>query len=231
MSEEEAQALSEEEEVAEPEDSEEEEVAEPEDSEEEEVAEPEEPGYEGQICELLLYGDPCLNQKCQKVEEVDEGIHRLAADLAATLVSYNGYGLSAPQIGRGVRVILTIWEEERDDGDLGVVTMINPEILSDPEEDDKRFGHMEGCLSIPGAHGTVQRLKRIRVRYMGLDENHYEQMFLDESAAAIQHEMDHLDGILFTDRLSPFQRSRALQKHRKVMKQAYRQTKRVRRGR
>ena len=85
---------------------------------------------------------------------------------------------------------------------------------------------LEGCLSIPGARGTVERSATVVVSYLDLQGEAQEKELSGYQAAAVQHELDHLDGKLFVDHLSAFQKSRALEKHRKVMKKAYRQAKR-----
>jgi len=179
--------------------------------------------YSGQVREVILFGNPLLREPSAPVPEVTEDVQKLAADLTATMFDYGGAGIAAPQIGRNLRVVVLRDNprEELDDVIL-VRAMVNPVILSR----EGSFSMLEGCLSIPGARGTVERSATVVVSYLDLQGEAQEKELSGYQAAAVQHELDHLDGKLFVDHLSAFQKSRALEKHRKVMKKAYRQAKR-----
>jgi peptide deformylase len=135
--------------------------------------------------------DPVLREIAKPVKEVTPRIRKLLADMAETMYDANGVGLAAPQIGISKRVIVV----DPQDGETGLIGMVNPEIV---EAEGEQLGP-EGCLSIPGLNGDVKRHMRIRVK--GLDENGEERIIDAEGflARIFQHEIDHLNGILFTD--------------------------------
>ena len=149
---------------------------------------------------VRIYGDPVLRNKAREVAAVDETLRALIADLRDTMRAYNGVGLAANQVGVLQRVLVVdvpLDEERREQ-----VAIVNPVIVS---RSGAEVGE-EGCLSIPGIYDDVKRATRVRVR--GLDE-HGAPLELDAEgylARALQHEVDHLDGILFVDRLSLLKR-------------------------
>ena len=149
---------------------------------------------------VRIYGDPVLRNKAREVAAVDETLRALIADLRDTMRAYNGVGLAANQVGVLQRVLVVdvpLDEERREQ-----VAIVNPVIVS---RSGAEVGE-EGCLSIPGIYDDVKRATRVRVR--GLDE-HGTPLELDAEgylARALQHEVDHLDGILFVDRLSLLKR-------------------------
>lgn len=140
--------------------------------------------------EICILGEDILRKKCRTVEKVDDRIRQIAGDMAETMYKANGVGLAAPQVGILKRIIVV------DVGE-GLVTLINPEIIeSKGSQVDE-----EGCLSIPGRRGIVERPMEIRVK--GLDENGNEKEIKAEGyfARALCHEIDHLAGILFIDKM------------------------------
>ncbi len=139
---------------------------------------------------IKLDGDPILRKKSKTVNEVTDRIRLLLDDMVETMVDANGIGLAAPQVGVLRRVIVI------DIGE-GVLKMVNPEML----ESDGSVIDVEGCLSVPNLSGTVERPETVTVRY--IDENNEEQRLeADELLArVICHEIDHLDGILYTDKV------------------------------
>jgi peptide deformylase len=149
---------------------------------------------------VRLYGDPVLRQKAAPVTQFDETLERLVLDMRETMKAYHGVGLAANQIGVLERVLVVevlVDEEQRLE-----YTLVNPVIT-------KRAGSEsgeEGCLSIPGMFEDVQRAKKIHVEAQ--DENGRPVSFDAEGylARAVQHEVDHLDGVLFVDRLSLLKR-------------------------
>ncbi len=139
--------------------------------------------------EIRIDGDPVLRKKSREVKKINDHIHELLDDMKETMVHADGVGLAAPQVGVLRRVVVI------DVGD-GLYEMINPEII---DEDGEAEG-LEGCLSVPEKSGLVKRPEKVKVRY--LDRHGEEQTISGEDffAVAICHELDHLDGILYTDR-------------------------------
>ena len=136
--------------------------------------------------------DPILREVSRPVPKITPNIHKLLDDMAETMYDAQGVGLAAPQIGILKRVIVV----DPADGTTGLIEMINPEIL---EKSGWVLG-AEGCLSIPGIQGDVYRYEKIRVK--GLDRHGNDLVIEAEGwlARIFQHEIDHLDGILFTDK-------------------------------
>ncbi|MBI2061922.1 MAG: peptide deformylase [Nitrospirae bacterium] len=148
------------------------------------------------VRDVLYYPDAQLRQKAEAVREVDDSVRSLIRDLTDTMYRFSGVGLAAPQIGvlRRVLVIDVSWVK----GEKEPVALINPEIRS-------RKGSIvyeEGCLSLPGFNAKVTRSSRVKVGTLGLDGRPVEIEAEDMKAIAIQHEMDHLDGVLFIDRVA-----------------------------
>jgi peptide deformylase len=136
--------------------------------------------------------EPVLRRKSIRVKEVDRGIRSLAQDLVDTVLEHHGAGLAAPQIGAHWRVCVVL----NDAGE--VVPMINPEVV-------RTVGHVddyEGCLSFPGLWGKVERAATVTVKYLDLNGRPSRMKVTNITARAVQHEIDHLDGVLFVDRLS-----------------------------
>lgn len=137
-------------------------------------------------------GDEILRKISKKVDKIDEGIKTLVEDMFETMYHADGVGLAAPQIGVLKRVIVI---------DIEVLkrAMINPEIISFNEKEFQ--DGPEGCLSVPGVEDIVRRPNTLVVRYMNLDGEIIEEEARDLYARVICHEVDHLDGILFTDKI------------------------------
>jgi len=164
---------------------------------------------------ILVAPDPRLKQKAARVEAVDTAIATLMDDMLATMYDAPGIGLAAPQVGVLKRVL--VLDVGRDDEDRQPIRMANPEILWVSDEDNT---YEEGCLSVPEHYATVVRPKAVKVRY--LDENGREREIEADGllATVIQHEMDHLDGILFIDHISALKRNMILRKLTKAKKDA-----------
>ncbi len=146
---------------------------------------------------VRIYGDPVLRQKAREVVEFDDSLRALVADMFDTMKAYNGVGLAAPQVGVSQRVFVVDVPREDDKRDRFAV--INPQL-------DQRKGKEvaeEGCLSMPGMLEDVSRAFELRLRWQDEYGKPHERKVDDYLARAIQHEADHLDGVLFTDRLSP----------------------------
>lgn len=142
------------------------------------------------ILPIRVDGDPVLRQKAKAVEKVTKRLKKLVRDMAQTMYEANGVGLAAPQVGISERIIVV------DTGE-GLMVLINPELV-ETEGSEK---DVEGCLSIPGVNGYVCRASRVVVK--GLDEDGKPVKYEGKGllARAFQHEIDHLDGVLFIDYL------------------------------
>ena len=157
---------------------------------------------------LQYYPKPILRQTCAPVEKIDDGIRKLAADMRDTMLRAKGIGLAAPQVGSKLRLFVADVSEDRDQP----LAIINPRII----RSEGRAAYEEGCLSIPGVTASVPRAQAITV--VGATPEG-EEMTLDAEdllAICIQHEIDHLDGVLFFDRLSLLKRTRLLAKYKKL---------------
>jgi len=149
---------------------------------------------------VRVYGDPVLRQKARPIAAPDDALRALVADMRETMHAYSGVGLAANQVGELLRVLVV--DVPLDDEHRARYALVNPEIV---ERSGSEVGE-EGCLSIPGVWEDVTRAQRITVR--ALDEWGKPLSFDAEDylARAIQHEIDHLDGVLFVDRLSALRR-------------------------
>lgn len=149
---------------------------------------------------ILRYPDPRLHRKAAPVARVDESIRKLVADMAETMYEAPGIGLAATQVDVHKRIVVIDVSEERD----ALLALINPEILSREGEQVCE----EGCLSVPGIYEKVARAERVRVRALGLDGEPFERDADGLLAVCIQHEIDHLDGRVFVEYLSPLKLAR-----------------------
>ena len=149
---------------------------------------------------VRIYGDPVLKERAREVRDFDDTLRALVADLYETMAAYNGVGLAANQVGVAQRVFVV--DVPHEDGSHDRFAVVNPVL---DQKKGKEKGE-EGCLSMPGILEEVQRAQSVRVR--GLDEHGkpLDKVVTGYVARAIQHETDHLDGVLFTDRLSPLKR-------------------------
>lgn len=146
---------------------------------------------------IVLYGDTVLREKTKPVEEIDQSVKDLAADLIAALKNAKGLGLAAPQIGEAKRVFII--DISALDLSESVRVFINPEIV----EDSGEILMEEGCLSFPGIYQKITRSEKVKIKALDLDGKEFTLEADGMLARAIQHEYDHLDGKLFIDYLSP----------------------------
>ena len=154
---------------------------------------------------VRLYGDPVLRQVAAPVREITPEIKQIIADMTETMWHQVGIGLAAPQVGLPHRILVM------DDGKRGVQTLINPVIES-------RTGTVreeEGCLSLPGIFAEVERSRAITVSAIDADGQPVSFEASGLKARVVQHELDHLDGVLFIDRLPPVTRDRIKKKIQK----------------
>lgn len=187
------------------------------------------------IREILEVPDPRLKQVSVPVEKFDDELKTLVEDMFETMYDAPGIGLAAIQVGVPLRVLVIDLQPEDPDAEPEVCTahgghehthqplkrephvFINPEIL-DPSEEQTVY--QEGCLSVPEIYADVERPSRIRARWQDLEGNVIEQEMDGLMATCLQHEMDHLEGILFIDHLSRLKRQMALKKLDKLRKAA-----------
>ena len=164
--------------------------------------------------EVLQFPDPRLRRISEPIGEVDDRIRELAADMIEVMYDEPGIGLAAPQVGEPIRLVVmdTTWTEEGAERSPRV--LVNPEIL----ESEGSIVWTEGCLSVPDFQAEVERAARVKVRAFDLDghETIYDAEELE--AVCFQHEIDHLDGKLFIDRISRLKRELYVQKRKKALR-------------
>jgi peptide deformylase len=161
------------------------------------------------IRDVVKYGNPVLHSPSAPVKTIDGETARLVDDMVATMYAAPGIGLAAPQIGVPLRVIVIDLSVGEDKGQL--ITLVNPEFVE--KEGEQR--HEEGCLSVPGYAGSPVRPARVTVRGLDLDGKEKIYDATELLARAFCHEIDHIDGLLFVDRLSPLKRDLMKRKLRK----------------
>ncbi|MBW4500649.1 MAG: peptide deformylase [Scytonema hyalinum WJT4-NPBG1] len=156
----------------------------------------------GELLPIIQLGDPILRQKATLVENVsDERIQKLIDDLMATVAQANGVGIAAPQVAQSYRLFIVASRPNPrypNAPEMEPTAMINPKIIASSTEIVKGW---EGCLSIPGIRGLVPRFQAIEVEYTDRNGKLQKQEFTDFVARIFQHEYDHLDGIVFLDKL------------------------------
>ncbi len=164
--------------------------------------------------EVLQFPDPRLKVVCDPVEEIDDAIRELASDMLEVMYDEPGIGLAAVQVGEPIRLIVvdTAWTEEG--AERNPLVLLNPEIL----ERDGTLTWTEGCLSVPDFQAEVERSQKVRVRGLDLDGNEWIEEAEDLRAVCFQHEIDHLDGMLFIDRISRLKRNLYVKKRKKALK-------------
>lgn len=156
----------------------------------------------GKILEITELGHPILRQRSSEVGNLeDQEVQNFIDDLIETCIDSNGVGIAAPQVNEAKRIfIISSRPNSRypNAPELGPIALINPEITSFSDEKEKGW---EGCLSIPGIRGLVPRHRKIKVKYLTREGDEVENEFSDFIARIFQHELDHLDGIVFLDRI------------------------------
>src|SRR6201996_7997536 len=163
---------------------------------------------------ILTVPDPKLKLVSQPVERVDDALRALMDDMLETMYAAPGIGLAAVQVGEPVRVI--VMDLAREGEDKQPRHFVNPEITWRSEE---LFTYEEGCLSVPEIYDAVERPARVRLTYLNYEGQRVEEEAEGLFAVCIQHEMDHLDGVLFIDHLSRLKRDRAVAKVKKLKQQ------------
>jgi peptide deformylase len=163
--------------------------------------------------EILHYPEPLLKQKSLPVTEFNDDLKQLTADMVETMYDAPGVGLAAPQVGVLQRVIVLDCSGSDEPSDLLVA--VNPEIISGDGDSLEE----EGCLSVPGYWASVKRYAKATLRYQDTDGAFHERAAGGLLAIGMQHELDHLEGVLFVDRLSPLKRSIFKKKYMKMLKE------------
>lgn len=173
------------------------------------------------IREIKFVPENCLREKCAPIEDINDEIRKLADDMLATMYDAPGIGLAASQIGILKRMfVLDVAERESEEDDSvekEPMVFINPEITWSSEE---KSTYQEGCLSIPGVYEDVERPSEVRVSFLNIEGEKQEIEAGGLLATCIQHELDHLNGVLFIDYLSRLKRDRIVKKMIKQAKQA-----------
>jgi peptide deformylase len=164
------------------------------------------------IRKIIQYPEPLLRLKAKKVETFDDELKVLVADMAETMWNAPGVGLAAPQVAESVRVIV-VDVSAPDAEEKTHMALINPEII---EHEGTQFDE-EGCLSVPELTAQVERYKKVTVAYRTEDGTERRLTTEDRFAVVLQHEIDHLNGVLFIDRLSPLKRNLYKKKRRKML--------------
>lgn len=163
-------------------------------------------GNRGMQLPILYYGNPILRKKTSPVLEITDEIRAFIHDLEETMLAHNGIGIAAPQVGKSVAIFLTSFPLEDDQGHFRHAPtriFINPK-LSNPSTET--WLHEEGCLSIPKYYGEVERPVKITVTAQDIDGKEFTEQFEGWPARVCMHENDHLNGVLFPDRMSPKKR-------------------------
>lgn len=153
------------------------------------------------LLQIHYWGDPILRKRAEPVKEVTKEIQQLIIDMIETMDANNGIGLAAPQVGRSIRLFVLRNYIDLEDGKLGVSepqVFINPKIKIDSKE---HLIDVEGCLSIPGIHENVTRPSRVIVEALDFNGEPFSEVVEGYNARVRMHENDHINGVLFIDRL------------------------------
>lgn len=178
------------------------------------------PVSKNMILPIRIYGDPVLRINTEEVSSISVELQELIDDMIETMRGAEGVGLAAPQVGRSERIFVAdvtpmLESDQLDEFPEQPMVFINPEIHWESEEECE---FEEGCLSIPDIREYVVRPERVRVRYLDRAFNEREIEVGDVLARVIQHELDHLDGVLFIDHISPLRRRLLRRKLRDITK-------------
>ena len=164
---------------------------------------------------ILIHPDPRLKKVCAPVSDVSDELRALADDMLETMYHAPGIGLAAPQVGVMDRLLVMDCVKEENEAARPMV-LINPEVVA---SSDEKNVYEEGCLSIPDEFAEVTRPKVVDVRWMDLDGKEQQETFDGLWATCVQHEIDHLDGKLFIDYLSPMKRQMITRKMQKLKRE------------
>ena len=167
------------------------------------------------IYDIVYAPDPILKTVCDPIETVNDDVKKLANDMLETMYDSQGIGLAAPQIAIKKRMLVLDVDQD-EDGEGGTpMVFINPKILHSSDEPNV---YKEGCLSIPTHYAEIERPKIVRIEYLDMEGQKQEIEADGLLATCLQHEIDHLDGILFIDYLSSLKRKMIIKKMQKMKK-------------
>jgi len=161
------------------------------------------------ILPIIAYGNPVLRKVAEDIPKDYPNLKDLVANMFETMYNAHGVGLAGPQVGLSLRIFVAdsiqilegVSEDNDFAGEQGIKkAFINAEII---EESGEAWAYDEGCLSIPNINESVTREERVRIQYYDEDFNFYDEVYTGFTARVIQHEYDHIEGILFTDHISP----------------------------
>jgi peptide deformylase len=163
---------------------------------------------------VLKFPDKRLRRISRRIETIDDSIRELAQDMCEVMYDEPGIGLAAPQVGEDVRLVVVDTEWTAEDAERNPLILVNPEL----SEHEGRVSWTEGCLSVPDFEAEVERAERVLLRAQDLDGKEVEIAAEGLQAVCFQHEIDHLDGVLFIDHISRLKRSRYVAKRKKQLK-------------
>jgi len=164
--------------------------------------------------EVLKFPDKRLREVSTPLEKITDEIRELANDMLEVMYDEPGVGLAAPQVGQTVRLIVVDTEWTAEDAERNPLVLVNPEIL----EHSGRITWTEGCLSVPDFEADVERAARVKLRASNLEGEELEIDASELQAVCFQHEIDHLDGVLFIDRISRLKRNLYTQRRKKQLR-------------
>ena len=172
------------------------------------------------ILPVVAYGDPILKRVAESIDKDFENLNSLIDNMFQTMYAADGVGLAAPQVGKSIRLFIVdtvqVIDKEKNPDYNGVKkAFINAEIL---EEKGDEWKYEEGCLSIPHIREDVSRQPMIKMKYFDTDWKEYTEVFNGINARVIQHEFDHIEGILFTDKINPLKKRLLQRKLDKISK-------------
>ena len=162
---------------------------------------------------IYEYPHPILKQKAERVAKVDDDLRKFLDDMLETMYVADGVGLAAPQVGVSKRIVVIDVSGAEEGAEKSPIFLVNPEIVW---HSDEKGCHFEGCLSLPEQRAEVERYLQVRVHYLDYDGKEQEILADELLAIALQHEIDHLDGILYIDRISRLKRQMLLKKLQKL---------------
>jgi len=164
---------------------------------------------------ILIYPEEILKKKAKEIAKIDDSLKRLASDMAETMYAAPGIGLAAPQVGESKRLIV-LDAPLGENKTTGLIKLLNPEIV----EKSGEIEYEEGCLSLPELYENVTRFLNVLVKAVDLaTERKIEIEAEGTFAIALQHEIDHINGVLFIDHLSPLKRKLAIKKFKRIIEE------------
>jgi peptide deformylase len=181
------------------------------------------------IYKITTYGNPVLRKKAEPIAEVNDEVRQLADDMLETMYAEHGLGLAAEQVGKSVAICVIDIPEDADLDENGgranpevkmPLVLINPEII---ENSDYTITHQEGCLSFPGIYSNVERYDAVTVKFQDRNGIWQELRVQCLMARAVQHELDHLDGVLLADRMSSVKKVALSGKLKRLVKETKRE--------